>query len=350
MVRRATYFAREGEFELARQVCHDLRKQYAGSPQLTLTSWLCLLEGITLFHEKPDSDAFDRIRRSYHLSRSLSNTEVSVWATAWLSHVEFNRGRLIESAELCSEALNAAQKGQFGPLSRVALTLADTFNYCGNWDQAYEWYSRARHQALSDGDRIALSAVLHNIAALRIHSLRLSRFCGLAAPARTEWTKMELDSSRNYDLGIGILSLSSLEPVLRGQLLILDGNFQGALEVLDAVAPNLEGSGLNRYRALLFADRLYCQFKLGLVENLELAADSIIGLLERGVDHDDSAIAFGVMSELYKLANDTAESERFRVLMNSEIAAYRDEVGRLRSRISQLDLSADKWANLYRVI
>lgn len=344
---KTLYIAREGKFDLARETIKNLRSQFDVSTSLELTCWLCMLDGIILFHETPDSNSFDRIRRAYQLSRSISTSKVGVLSAAWLSHLELNRGRLQESVLLSAEALKCANGSMSGPLSRIALTVADTFSFCGDWVEASEWYARSRNQALIDGDRLGVSAVLHNIAALRVHALSLAKFCQVSGPPSGTWIELELNSSRNYDTGIGLLSLSSLEPIIRAQLFILCDRFDDALQILERRVASLEDDGLIRYRAIILADQLLCKVKLSVAPDINGCVDSILEALRRTADHDDRALVFGLLSTIFESMNNNGETRRVRKLMTEEVAIFRSEITSLVEEARKAKLNFESWNHLY---
>jgi hypothetical protein len=341
------YIAREGKFDQAREIVHDLRIQFNRSVSLTLTCWLCLLDGVVLFHEKPDSNSFDRIRRAYQLSRSIATSKVGVLSTAWFSHLELNRGRLLESVILSAEALRCANKSMSGPLSRIALTIADMFSYCGDSLEASEWYAQSRKQALVDGDRLGVSAALHNIAALRVHALSLAKFCQVPEPPSGTWIELELNSSRNYDAGIELLSLSSLEPIIRAQLLILYGRFSEALSILERSVVSLERDGLIRYRSIILADQLLCKVKLSVTYDVDVDVHVILEALERTTDHDDRALVFGLLSTIFESVSNEGEARRFWKLTMEEVATYRCGITSLIERAREARLDFESWKHLY---
>lgn len=233
-----------------------------------------------LFHERPDSDAFDRIRRAYHPSRSTATSKTGCLSAAWLYHLEFNRGNISESVLLSSEALQYSIDSLPESLSRTALTTADIFSHCGNRVESSEWSTRSRAQAVADGARLAVRAVLHNIVTLRVHALRLSKFCKISEPPRRCWAELELNSSRNHDTGIELLSLISLEPIIRAQLLVLHDRVGGVLPLLDESIISLQSNGLIRYQAVLLVDRLRCNAKLLRIHEISESAESIHEALE----------------------------------------------------------------------
>jgi hypothetical protein len=342
------HLARSGDFDRARSIAICLRSEFRRAEFISLTCWLCLLDGVILFYERPDADALDRVRRAYHLSRAMKNSDFGVWSTAWLAHLEFNRGDVLESVQLSLEALRSANRNIPGALARIALTAAVICCYSGDWEVAADWFRNSREQALVDGDRLAVSSVLHNIATYHVHALRLSEFCGVLLPCDFEFFETELSSSRNYDEGIGLLSLSVLGPIVYSQSLILKSRFGEALEVINECCSSLEGHGLIRYKSILLADRLLCTVKMQKSVNISNAIDEIMSTLSEVSDSDDRALVYGVLSCILKTVDQACEVDKYRSLCADELSIHEVAVSTVKISIKASGLNADSWPQLYQ--
>jgi hypothetical protein len=348
MARQGMYFAREGKFEAAAATSRTLRREFKGKEFLELTCWLCLLDGISIFYKKPDSNAFDRFRIAYELSRSIKNSEVGVASAAWLAYIEFNRGCIQRSCVLNGEALESAQRGYAGSLARISLTIGSTFNYCGAHAAAQSWYDYSRKFALEDGDRVAVSAVLHNAAAFRIHRARLEKFCRFGNLPDNDLLTSILGSSINYDRQAKVSVLALLEPIVLAQLYVVEGRFVEALSILSKEVEYLVDVGLGKYRALVLSDILLCKSSIETSMDLAELVDEILVCSLSIKEHDELAIVFGQMSMAYSNIGDIPMKIHYDSLSGVHLGHHINTVCSLSGSPGLCDLDSKHWEGTLR--
>jgi hypothetical protein len=149
------------------------------------------------------------------------------------------------------EALRVAQLTHHGAAARVSLVIADALHYAGRFDLACPWYAAVREHALVEGDDAMISAMLHNIAAFRANEVRLADAFGTANSADAKRALLEAESTSNYDLGIGTLSMAFLIPLMKAQLLAIEGRFEEALEIFNDMLEQESPENLERRKGLL---------------------------------------------------------------------------------------------------
>lgn len=248
---------------------------------------------------------------------------------------------------LSLEALGSANRLVPGALARIALTAAVTCCYSGDWSAASEWFRRSRAQALVHGDRLAVSSVLHNIATYHVHALRLSRFCGLTLPGCFEFVQSELDSSKNYDDSIGLLSLGTLEPIVHAQSSILRSRFGEALEIIADVYLSLDNFGLVRYKSIILADRLLCKVRLQINANVSDAIVEIMAALSEVSDFDDRALVYGILSVILREIGQIDDADKYSALCGEAVSIHETAVAIVRTNIEGGQLNAVAWSQLY---
>jgi tetratricopeptide (TPR) repeat protein len=260
---RGVYLARQGKTEEAEALVKALREEFGARPNAEVTAWISLVEALAQFFTQPGPKALDRLRRAHALSRAMNHPLLVPLCAAWLAHVEFNSNRMQPMLQYAAEALRLAQPQHHAALARVSLVIADAFHYAGRFDLAKPWYAAVRQHALAEGDDSMISAMLHNVAALRANHVRLADAFGEARPDETRRAELELESTKNYDLGIGTLSLSSLVPLVRAQLLVVNGKFAEAEAILTDMLDERKPDHLERREASFYAERAWCHMRLG---------------------------------------------------------------------------------------
>ncbi len=216
---RGIYLARQGKHNEAQSTVDAIRAEFGSRPNAEVTAWISLVEALIHFYSQPGPKALDRLRRAHALSRAMNHPLLVPLCAAWLAHIEFNASRMEPMLQYAVEALRLAQPEHHAALARVSLVIADAYHYAGRFDLAKPWYAAVREHALADGDDAMISAMLHNVAALRANQVRLADAFLDPQPEEARRALLELDSTSHYDLGIGTLSLALLIPLVRAQML-----------------------------------------------------------------------------------------------------------------------------------
>jgi tetratricopeptide (TPR) repeat protein len=260
---RGVYLARQGKQGEAQGIVDAIREEFGARPNAEVTAWISLVEAVSHFYSQPGPKALDRLRRAHALSRAINHPLLVPLCAAWLAHIEFNANRMEPMLQYAVEALRLAQPEHHAALARVSLVIADAFHYAGRFDLAKPWYAAVREHALAEGDDAMISAMLHNVAALRANQVRLADAFREPHPEEAKRALLELDSTSYYDLGIGTLSLAQLIPLVRAQLFMVQGRYSDAVPLYSATLdkPNVEN--LERREACFFAERAWCFLQLG---------------------------------------------------------------------------------------
>lgn len=260
---RGIYLARQGKVDEAEALVKAVRGEFGTQPNAEVTAWISLVEALIQFYGEPGPKALDRLRRAHALSRAMNHPVLVPLCAAWLAHIEFNSNRMEPMLQYAGEALRLAQPDHHAARARVSLVIADAFHYAGRFDLAKPWYAAVRQHALAEGDDAMISAMLHNVAALRANQVRFADAFGDQQLEEIKRAELELESTKNYDLGIGSVSFSALLPLVRAQLLVVGGRYAEAESVYTSVLDEPEAEQLERLEACYFADRGWCRSQLG---------------------------------------------------------------------------------------
>jgi tetratricopeptide (TPR) repeat protein len=206
------------------------------------------------------------------------------------------------------EALRLAQPSHHAALARVSLVVADAFHFAGRFDLAKPWYAAVREHALAEGDDAMISAMLHNVAALRANQVRLAD--AFHEPGHNEANRalMELDSTKNYDLGIGTLSLGLLIPLVRAQLFMALGRFPDAVSLYSETLDKQNTENLERREACFFAERAWCLIQTGKTEDACADVDAACRHAGNPADPDDVASMHARLAEVLNLLGQSERS------------------------------------------
>ncbi|HYN60674.1 MAG TPA: hypothetical protein VET87_14145 [Rubrivivax sp.] len=295
------YLARQGKHAEAQGIVDAIRGEFGTRPNAEVTAWISLVEAVSHFFSQPGPKALDRLQRAHALSRAINHPLLVPLCAAWLAHVEFNANRMQPMLQYAVEALRQAQPEHHAALARVSLVIADAFHYAGRFDLAKDWYAKVHEHALVDGDDAMISAMLHNVAALRANQVRLADSFHEPQPEEAERALLELESTKNYDLGIGTLSLSLLIPLVRAQLCMVRGRYAEAVVLYSATLDRQSTENLERREACFFAERAWCSIQLGQTAAAIADVDAACERLETPADADDLASAHARLCAIFEL-------------------------------------------------
>lgn len=317
---RGIYLARQGKYEQARSIVDAIRGEFGARPNAEVTAWVSLVEALIHFYSQPGPKALDRLRRAHALSRAMNHPLLVPLCAAWLAHIEFNANRMEPMLQYAVEALRLAQPEHHAALARVSLVIADAFHFAGRFDLAKPWYAAVREHALAEGDDAMISAMLHNVAAFRASKTRLADSFGAADMEEAARAMMEAESTGNFDVGIGTASLSWFVPLLRAQLLTVEGRYEEAIDLFSNNLSSAGAQGVTRLLVSFLADSAWCKFKLGRSGAALEDARACVAVADEDCDPDDLAAslarvaaimeAHGMLEDAASLRERSSESLR----------------------------------------
>jgi hypothetical protein len=258
-VQRALLWARHGRMDEARAELNRLHQRAFQQPRVELAAWLHFVEGLMAYFNDFFSAARERVERAQRLAADLGLEELDAHCQAWLAHMAVI-AREPEVAARYAQAALAHPGAQAGSRFRAANALALAWSLCGA-PEAAGWFSLARQHALADGDDAALAALLYNQTQTRALQLRVAALRG--QPGEAPAALLSVESISHYDSAVGGSSQGNLTPLLRAQLLVLQGDWAQAAPLLEAHLPAAAASGLSRLGLSLLADLAWCWVQRG---------------------------------------------------------------------------------------
>ena len=305
---RATLLARQGRLDEASAELDRIRARYASKPNALVTAWVCLGEGMVVYFSNLGSNARDRIQRALALSDACQAKSVAALASAWLAQMDFANLDFEPLIHHVAFSLRNADHDQHAARARASLVVAEAFHWAERLDLAQPWYGRARQHALAEGDQSMVSALMHNMAWLRVAELRRRDAVGESSQSAYRQAKLGAESIYEFDGMAGISSLDSLVPVLRAHVEILEGNFESALTLFEANVDGFLRSNLERLRSPLRADMAWCRLRLGDVKGAMAEAQTAISSIVAVTHADDRAMTFSRAAQIYAELGEVADA------------------------------------------
>ena len=313
---RAGYLARIGQFDEVRVELAALHDRYDQRPNVEISAWLNLVEGLVIFSKDMGFGASDKIMRAHALSSAAGLVRLRALSAAWLAHMDFLQIDIGAMLSHVTEALTLADVSHFSAKARASLVVAQGYHQGGRLDLALPWYFSARENATADGDDVTVSSLMHNMAWLRASNLRQAQILGTPPADLHRLALLSAQSTAHYDLMVGVVSLQAHIPILRAKLLVMDGKPAEALALFDDYLTTGVREGMGRLQADLLADRAWCKLQLGRVNEAREDAAHAVSSIDPEGQFDDRAFAHSRLVDIFSLLG---ESDA--VFVHQELAA-----------------------------
>jgi tetratricopeptide (TPR) repeat protein len=264
-----------------------------------VVSWLMLAEGLVRYFEFRLIAAHDLFRGAYGVALAFDSVRARPTCAAWMAFVEFNDGRFDSMIRFVGEALSDAAPDDHQARARASLVLADSFHFAGSFTKARPWYDRTRLHAGMEGDGAAMMALMHNMAAFRTNNVRLADAFGTSVLAEAKQASMEAASASNYARAVGLsIWTRDTAPLLQAQTLAVQGQFDDALRLLNAVdVARLPP----REKPMLAIEHAWCLAHLDCLDQAAPFAEEAARAVESMEDFDDMAYIFARLAALEKM-------------------------------------------------
>jgi tetratricopeptide (TPR) repeat protein len=306
---RAAYLARLGQFDEVSVELAALHERYDSRPNVEISAWLNLVEGLVAYFSAVGSPTNDRVKRSLALSSAANMGPLQAISSAWLAQFDYSRVDIDSMAGNLRRSLQLAEPNHHSARSRASLVLAQALHFAGRSDLALTWYQKARDHAVAEGDDATTSALMHNMGWLRMMELRQRVLSGRSTLVGGDHALMNAESTSQFDILIGDTSWNTLKPILRAQILSLQGKFSCALDLYNQHLVETDCEGTARLQGNLLADKSWCLATVGQFELAHVCAVSAIDRIDSAMHMDDLAAAHSRLSQVFTLLADTVNAK-----------------------------------------
>jgi tetratricopeptide (TPR) repeat protein len=331
---RACYLARQGHFDAASKDLEAVRRRYEPRPNPAISAWLSLADGLMSHFSDLGSAARDKMRRAHALSAAGRVLPLHALSSAWLAHMDYSRLDIDSMARHLSQALQLADAKHHAARARASLVAGLACHFAGRLDLARPWYASARSHANAEGDDATISAIMYNMASTRAANLRQAALSCEGTAPEGEHALMGADSSINFDQLVGVASLKSLLPLLRAQILALQGDPAQALALYEVHLP--EAPGIDRLRACMLSDQAWCRTQVGQGDAARADAIEAEACLSDETQIDDRAAAHSRLAQVFTALGDAEAAQRHAALAALAWQEFRALQARIVALLSQV--------------
>lgn len=307
---RAILWLRHGREAEARQELNRLQARALVHPRVDLAAWLHLAEGLTAYFSAFGGGARERVRRALVMAQAARLPALQAVCDAWLAQMAFvdrDIERLVAHAGAVLQA-----PADNGAACRVASALGMAWDLAQDEAAASAWYAWGRRAASADGDDAGLSALLYN--QMQMRALRIRHAALAGEPGEAPAVLLGVDSIGHFDDAVGGSARADLTPLLRAQLLTVQGDFAAAAALLEAHLPEAVAAGLARTGGSLLADLAWCWANTGdALRARALADQAAVEVLAEDSPHcdlDERAALHARLAQVYARLNEAGLAAR----------------------------------------
>jgi len=300
---RAAYLARLGRVEEASQELAELQRRNSQTSHIEVSIRANLAEGLIAYFSNVGVSTTDRVQRAYALSVAAGMNPLRALCAAWLAQWDYARLDMSELAKHVREALKYADTQNHAARSRACLVAAQALHLAGRLDLAKVWYARSRVSAVEEGDDVTISALMHNMAWLRMLTMRQAVLTGEGDANVGRYALVNATSTENLDEMTGDSSWQELKPILRAQIASLRGDPGQALALYERHLSAADAP--SRLQANLLADKAWCHVALGQSSKAAESAELALGSLIRETQGDDRAATHSRLAQVFSALGDT---------------------------------------------
>ena len=329
---RACYLARQGRVDEAKSAIAALRRQYGSTPNVAMSAWLSLAEGLESYFRNLGAGSRDKVLRAQALSAAAGLVPMQALSSAWLSQMDFTKLDVESMARNARQALKLAAANDSSARGRASLVLAQSLHVARRFDLALPWYRRAHAHATAQGDDATVSAFMHNMTCMRSDNLRQVKLTGLGDENDIDIVQTGSESTGRFDELIGASSLKAINPLLRARILSLQGRPAEALVLYEEHISVDVDQSFSRMKSDLLSDVAWCQIQLDQRESAVASAIAAEENLVADTQIDDRAATHTRLSWLYLSVGDSEAAQRHEMLASQAWGTY----VQLQERIVQL--------------
>ena len=208
-----------------------------------------------------------------------------------------------------AEALQYADSLNHSARSRANLVAAQALHLSGRPDLAKAWYRRSKDHSIAEGDDATISALMHNMAWLRMLLMRQLVLTGQGDVEVGRHALMNAESNFYFDEMIGDSSWHELKPILRAQIFSLQGDPVQALLLYEEHL--VDAKAASRLQANLLADKAWCHVQLSQSSEALGSAEAALENLLDETQIDDRAATHSRLAEVFAAVgkNDEARNQ-----------------------------------------
>lgn len=315
---RASYLARRGNSAAAEAELSALRVDGSNVRSATISSWINFAEGMRFHCNGMDREASDKWQRSRAIADSVGLEYISSLVSSWFLFLDYTCADISSMKDSLQRCLIDSTQLNNQAKSRLALTIAQCFHVFGDIQSAKRWYTLSRLKALAYGDDVMLSALIHNMAWIRVSNARNEVLRGFSMSDSRDLIYLGAETTVAYEGLVGISSFGVMTPLLQAQVQILNEQYSFAEDLITRNIDNIENSGIGRVRASLLADRAYCRALVGSGDSALMDVKAALSLACDDIQIDDLAALHSRVALTYMAIDMEEQAQLHRVYANEK--------------------------------
>lgn len=320
---RVAAMARLGMIVEARMALAQVKAQSRRQPEGRLQGWGAFAEGVVTYCTDHTLAAVPTLyREAKQRAITAGDQALQFQASVALANLDFHEARWESLADELMFALATFSVAGPSELARLDLLLARAYSYAGKSEVANTYFKSAHRLAAGDGDTALIGAIMTTRTMYQTDALALDDAFGRGKLEVARRVKLEIDSSSNFNTGIGKADRQSWNAMFKSMLCVCLGQYEEASAMLETHMRNAMAEGLGEHSAYFHAPRAWCLWHLdekeAALRDLQIAKAT----LHHMADFDDIATTHARLARLLVLMGRQEEAATHQAEAESAFKHY----------------------------
>ena len=270
-----------------------------------------------------NAKAKDKFNRAFLVSQIANERELAGTCAAWIAHCEFVSGRIVSTGVHVLKAFEWSEADEGEARARGSMVIADAFNAIEDFESARQWFRLARNHAVREGDIAMQNVMLFNISAYGVGHLNLDDCISVVNSAEVKRIATAVSSAANLNSALGGSSLSSLIPMLKAELQVVQREWVTAIDAFGRYLPTFALEGQSRLISRIIAQRAWCNANINNFSAAKADIEASLDSVNDCVDQDDLAVLYFRLSSTAAILGDDGKKTCYRTLAEAHLARFR---------------------------
>ncbi len=312
---RVVAMARLGMMVESRMALAQVKAQLKRQTEPRLQGWATYAEAVLTYtgdHHEPSIRGL--FAQAKQFAVTAGDQTLQAQTSVWLASLDFQEGLWTSFAD---ELIWSMPELCLAPSARLELLMARAYSYAGKPEQSAGYYRAAHRLAALDGDTAMIGAIISTRMTFQADALALEDAFGRCAPEAARRVMIEVESSVNFNAGIGKADRVSWNPMLKAMVCMAMKRYDEATALLETHMRNAMADGLGTHSAYFHAARAWCLWQVGEHEaarrDLTVAREHVADMPDPddlAATHARIAVMLGQMGQPIEAAQHQREAEK----------------------------------------
>lgn len=257
---RVAAMARLGMMVEARMALAQVKSQLKRQADPRLQGWAAYAEAVVTYTGDYGAASLKpTFANAKQSAVTAGDQRLQALASTWLASLDFHENQW---ASFADELIFSMPELCLSESARLELLFARAYSYAGRTEQANHYYRKAHRLATLDSDTAMIGAIISTRMTYQTDAIALADAFGRSDPESARRVMIEVESSVNFNAGIGKADRVTWNPMLKALLCMCMKRFDEATALLETHMRNAMADGLGSHSAYFHAARAWCLWQI----------------------------------------------------------------------------------------